>query len=328
MNETRYREAERTYWGHHGLEPEERFLRLRHTGTRIRVQEVGAGDPVVFIHGGPNAGTTWAPLVEHLTEFRCLLVDRPGTGLSEPWRVTSASLEAFAASFVADVLGALDIDRAHVVASSFGGHIALRSAASSPRRIHRMVQMACPALSPGETLPPFMAWIANPVLRPVIGRMPPNRRAGRSILRQLGHGATLDAGRLDPAFETWSMALQRHTRTHRSDLAMIASVVRARNQLELDARILGAVEAPTRFLWGADDTFGDLGVAHGLAAMMPDADVVAIPQAGHLPWIDAPRRLANETLGFLGESGRSEGVPGQATIPIEEGRDDDRRHVR
>ena len=299
MNERRYREAERRYWRHHNLETEERFVTLAHTGTRVRVQTIGDGVPTLFIHGGPNAGTTWAPLVEHLYGLRCLLVDRPGTGLSDPWPVRPTSLPAFGARFVADVLDALGLDRAHVVASSFGGHIALRSAAATPARFERMVQMACPALSPGETLPPFMSLIGQPVLRAVIGRLPPNRRAGRSILRQLGHGASLDAGRIDPAFEDWSMALQRHTATHRNDFAMIASVIPERGALELDESILANVVTPTRFLWGADDTFGDADVAQRLVGMMPAADVVAIPDAGHLPWIDAPGRLAEETIAFL-----------------------------
>lgn len=320
MNEQRYRDAERAYWSHHGLDPDERFVFARHTGTRVRVQEVGDGEPILFVHGGPNAGTTWAPLVEHLTGFRSLIVDRPGTGLSDPWPVRHDSLEAFAARFVADVLDGLGIERAHVVASSFGGHIALRSAAATPERFRRMVQMACPALSPGEILPRFMSLITNPLLRTIIGRLPPNRRAGRSILRQLGHGASLDAGRIDPAFEAWSMALQRHTTTHRNDFAMIASVVRHRARLELDDAILGAVRVPTRFLWGADDTFGDLDVAARLAATMPEADVVPIPEAGHLPWIDAPLGLAKETTKFLDVASHADGASLQAMAPAGGGR--------
>lgn len=299
LNERRYRDAEQRFWNHHGLAPTERFVTLQHTGTRVRVQEVGKGEPVLFIHGGPNSGTTWAPLVAYMPGVRCLLVDRPGTGLSEGWPVRAETLAGFAAAFVSDVLDGLGLDGAHVVASSFGGHIALRSAAAHPSRFRGMVQMACPALSPGETLPPFMRLVANPLSRTIIGRLPPNRRAGRSILRQLGHGASLDAGKIDPAFEAWSMALQRHTDTHRNDFKLIASVISRRPDLELNAEILGRVRAPTRFLWGRDDTFGDEEVARQLVDAIPTADVVFVANAGHLPWLDAPERLAQECLRFL-----------------------------
>lgn len=299
MNERRYRDAERRFWDHHGLAPTERFVPLQHTGTRVRVQEVGEGEPVLFIHGGPNSGTTWAPLVTHMPGVRCLLVDRPGTGLSEPWPVRAKTLAGFAAAFVADILDGLRLDAVDVVASSFGGHIALRSAAAHPSRLRRMVQMACPALSPGETLPPFMQLVANPLTRFIIGRVPPNRRAGRSILRQLGHGKSLDAGAIDPAFEAWSMALQRHTDTHRHDFAMIASAISRRPDVELNVEILGRVSAPTRFLWGREDTFGDESVALALVDAIPAADVVFVANAGHLPWLDAPERFARECVRFL-----------------------------
>lgn len=299
MNEQGYRQAEQRFFAHHGLAPSERYVTLSHTKTRVRVLEVGEGEPVLFIHGGPNAGATWAPLVAHMPGVRCLLVDRPGTGLSEHWPLRAESLPVFGAVFVAEMLDSLGIDGAHVVASSFGGHIALRSAAAHPERIKRMVQMACPALSPGETLPPFMSLIANPILRGLIPRLPPNRRAGRTILRQLGHGASLDAGTFDPAFEEWSMALQRYTHTHRNDFGLIASVIGQRAAVELDADILAAAAVPTLFLWGLDDTFGDLTVAHRLVRAMPRAEVVPIPGAGHLPWLDAPERMAVEASNFL-----------------------------
>jgi pimeloyl-ACP methyl ester carboxylesterase len=152
-----YRAAEAALWSAFGREPsEEHHVRLPATGTSVRVQEVGEGPPALFLHGGPNAGSTWVPLVTHLDGLRCLLVDRPGTGLSAPYPITASNLHRIGARFVPEVLDGLGIGRSHVVASSFGGHLALRSAAAHPDRFLRMVQMAAPALVPGDTIPPFM----------------------------------------------------------------------------------------------------------------------------------------------------------------------------
>lgn len=137
---------------------------------------------MVFIHGGPNAGSTWAPMLKHFHGFRCLLVDRPGTGLSEPNALTARNLLMFGARFVGDVLDGLGIEKAHVVASSFGGHLALRSAAAQPGRFMRMVQMAAPAAVPGQLFPPFMRSLKSAVARRVMNALPPNRRINRSIL--------------------------------------------------------------------------------------------------------------------------------------------------
>jgi len=130
MDEARYREAEQTLWASIGA------------GLRLRVQEIGDGPPILFIHGANTSGASWATLAAKLPAFRCLLLDRPGTGLSEafPVRPTTAQLMALGDGLVADILDGAGIASAQVVATSLGGFLALRSAAAHPDRIIRMVQ--------------------------------------------------------------------------------------------------------------------------------------------------------------------------------------------
>jgi 2-hydroxy-6-oxonona-2,4-dienedioate hydrolase len=296
----RYREAEAALWASVGLTPSEHPVQLAATGTQVRVQGVGTGMPVLFIHGGTNAGSTWAGMLPHLEGLRCLLVDRPGTGLSDPYPITAANLPRIGARFVSDILDGLGIDRAHVVASSFGGHLALRCAAATPERFRRMVQMGCPALAPGETLPPLMRLLTRGWVRRIVNALPPNERAVRSILRQIGHGQSLDAGRIPQGFSDWYLALQRHTDTMRNDGAMIGNVVPQRATTGLTEELLGAVTVPTLFWWGADDTFGDADVARRVAGSLVDAEVTMVPAAGHLPWLDDPSGAAAATMAYLG----------------------------
>jgi 2-hydroxy-6-oxonona-2,4-dienedioate hydrolase len=316
MDELRYRAAERTLWGSVGCTPVEHRVHLRANDVTVRVQEVGEGPTVLFLHGGPNSGSTWAPLVGHLEGLRCLLVDRPGTGLSDPLPqpLTADRAGSFADGFVADVLDGLAIDRVHLVASSFGGYLALRSAAAHPDRVDRMVQMACPAFAPGMRTPPFMRLLSLRAGRWLLGTLPPTERAGRSIMRQIGHGASLDADRIPPPFLDWYLALQRHTDTMEHEVAMIASAVRWRGfdeRLTMSAADLAAVTAPTAFLWGADDTFGGAEVAEPLVAAMPDATLELVPDSGHLPWLDDPARAAGFVSGHLvGRTARRHRVAG------------------
>jgi 2-hydroxy-6-oxonona-2,4-dienedioate hydrolase len=296
---TAYREAEAAYWATIGITPTEHQVRFAATGTAVRVQEVGEGDPVLMIHGGPNAGTTWGPLVAHLRGLRCLLVDRPGTGLSARYPITAGNLPRIGAAFVADILDGLGIARAHVVASSFGGHLALRSAAAHPDRFRRMVQMACPAMSPGETIPRFLRGLTRPSVRRIVNALPPSERAARMIFRQIGHGASLDAGRIPDAFLAWYLALQRHTDTMRNDGDLIGAVVPNRHLTGLTGDLLRDVAVPTLFWWGADDTFGGEEVARHLVDLLPDAQLTMVPQAGHLPWLDDPEAAAEATSAFL-----------------------------
>jgi pimeloyl-ACP methyl ester carboxylesterase len=304
MNERRYRDAERRLWGAYGLEPDEQQVRLAGTDTVVRVQESGTGEPVLFIHGGPNAGTTWAPLLAHLDGFRCLLVDRPGTGLSDDYVIRAGELPRIGASFVPDVLDGLGLDRAHVVASSFGGHLALRSAAAHPERFERMVQMASPAAVPGEQYPPFMRFMRSGLVRRILAALPPNDRANRSIFRQIGHGASLDAGRIPEIFFEWYLALGRDTNTMRNDGEMIGREILGHlDAVRLSEGLLASVKVPTLFVWGEDDGFGGIDNGRRIADLLPDAELETMPAAGHLPWLDDPVVATRATRAFLSRSG-------------------------
>ena len=82
----RYRQAEQDLWHAYGLEPIERFVEvsLPRAVVRLRVLEIGAGEPAVFIPGTGGTGPYWAPLIRELPGIRCVMIDRPGWGLSSP----------------------------------------------------------------------------------------------------------------------------------------------------------------------------------------------------------------------------------------------------
>lgn len=303
MDEAKYREAERELWDMVGVEPREARVPLPVAGVDVRVQIVGAGPPVLFIHGGPNSGSTWAPIVPAFDGFTSYLVDRPGTGLSDHFEMDEGGLYPFAERFVGDLLDQFDIDRAHVVASSFGGFVALCSAAKAPERFDRMVQMACPAFAPGMQTPRFMRLMGIGPIRWLMNTLPPNQRVGDSILRQIGHGASLDADRIPQIFKDWYLALQKHTDTMKNEGAMIANAVSFRKgfdaSLTLPVSTIEAVQTPTLFLWGEDDAFGGRDVAEALVAAMQDARLEMLAESGHLPWLDDPEGIGRRSAAFL-----------------------------
>ena len=56
MNEARYRDVERRLWESLGLRPIERHVRLSRLQTTARLQEVGDGPTILFVHGGSASG--------------------------------------------------------------------------------------------------------------------------------------------------------------------------------------------------------------------------------------------------------------------------------
>jgi 2-hydroxy-6-oxonona-2,4-dienedioate hydrolase len=205
---------------------------------------------------------------------------------------------------VAKVLDGLDLKRAHLVGSSFGGYLALRAAMATPERVGRTVQLGAPPAIPGGTIPLFMRLMAIPGFPWLISSLPPSERQSVSTLRQIGHGKSIDAGVIPQVFFDWYLALMRYTPTMRNEVRLISSGMTTRgwdSWLELGPESLARASSPTYFLWGEDEAFGSEAVARNLVAHMPDAKLRMIPAAGHLPWLDDPSLIAKKTAAFLTE---------------------------
>ncbi len=305
-SEVRFRSAERRLWDSVGVEPVERRVRLPRTNCVVRVQEVGDGPPVVFVHGGSNGGSSWASLVVRLDGLRCIMLDRPGCGLSDPLSSPPDGIdgiEAFADVLIPDVLDALELTSAHVVATSYGGYFAFRAAAAAPERIDRMVEFSWSVGAPMAKVPPLMRLGGTPGLGWLMARVPPTERSVRMMLRQIGLGAALESGRFTPEALDWYIALLRHTHTMRNDIASspkLVSPIHGMNEhVLLPPSLLAAIRAPTYFLWGADDPNGGADIARAFVDLLPNARLEMLVGAGHAPWMDDPDHTAAATRAWL-----------------------------
>ncbi len=302
MDEARFRQSEQRLWDSVGLRPTERFLSLARVGTRVRVQEWGDGPPVLFVHGATNAGASWSGLVRDLDDFRCITLDRPGCGLSEPLprRLPDlTALGAYTELVLVDVLDALGLDRVHLVATSYGGYYALRTAAAHPERVDKLYLLGW-AL--GATAPPRSVRMGSvPAIGRLMRAMPQNERTVRALLKRIGLRGALESGRFSPLMLDWFTSLLRDTDTLRNELQSGPqfTVGRMDDRLLLPAELLGRVKAPVHLFWGEDDPMGDAAAAREFSALLPDAELELIPGAGHAPWIDEPERAASSARGFL-----------------------------
>jgi len=305
----RYRQAERALWSHYGVTPRERFLDLAKPTVRVRVQEVGEGSPLLFIHGGPNAGSTWAPLAARMSDFHCLLLDRPGSGLSESFDQRQPALRSLLTDAMVSVLDALELPKVDLVVSSFGGFLALDLARIHPERVGRMVQLGCPAFLPGMKIPIFMRLLTIPPVARLIGKQKPTVAASKNILRQIGHGASLDANRIPEVFLAWYMSLMADTDTMANEVSGIQQAMTWRGprpQSNITWEQLRQVRTPTAFFWGSEDAFGDVALARRVVEIMPNATLEVLPGGGHLPWLDDPDAVARHARAFLREENTSD----------------------
>ena len=107
----------------------------------LQLPQIGRGpaQDVVMIHGlGANCGFWYASAVQWFRRFgRVTLFDLPGHGESDmpPTGYTPTHLGAL----LGELLDHLQIDRAHLVAHSFGGAVALSFALRQPRRVISLI---------------------------------------------------------------------------------------------------------------------------------------------------------------------------------------------
>lgn len=97
--------------------------------------EAGSGPPLVLLHGIGSAATSFRHQLEALSaRFRVVAWDAPGYGASTPLALEHPDTSDYAAA-LDGWLGALGIDRCHLVGQSLGTLIAARFAAEEPRRV-------------------------------------------------------------------------------------------------------------------------------------------------------------------------------------------------
>ena len=305
MNEGRYRRAERALWQSVGAHPTERLLVLERTGASVRIQEVGEGAPVVFIHGASNGGASWASLAARLDGFRCVLIDRPGCGLSkrlDSGHADIARLGRFADLLVVDVLDAIGAENAHIVATSFGGYFVLRTAAACPQRIDRLVVLGWTFGAPTKSMPLVMRIVTQPLLGRLALRIPPNKRMARAMLKQVGLRGALESGRFGEVEMDWFLSLLRDTDSMRNEIDAAPRIVTMRgfnDETLLPPSLLAQVMCPAYFLWGDEDPMGGAEIARRFVNQLPNAVLELMPGAGHAPWMDDADHVAGRVGVFL-----------------------------
>ena len=295
----RFRMAERATWNQFGLEPVERFVELDEPRVRLRVLEIGAGQPLLFVHGTAGPGA-WPSLVRELKGFRCLILDRPGWGLSSTLDYSKHDYGRVTAAVLAGVLAGLGIQRAAVIGNSIGTVWALRLAAQHPSLVSHAMLIGAGPLVPEVAVPGIIRLIASPV-GAVMVRLPDTPGRTRSILGHGGHAASLDDGRLDE-FIKWRVALGRHTHSMRHERAMVRAVVKGttwRPGLTFDDAELAAIQPPTLLLHGALDPMGTVDLWRRFTGLLPHGTLQVVEDAGHEPWIEDPGGVARQIRTFI-----------------------------
>ncbi len=250
---------------------------------RIAYRAAGDGPPVVLLHGAWSDGREWRLQFADLAdEFRLVAWDAPGCGASSD-PPANFSLADYADT-VAEFIGALDLDRPHVVGISFGGGLAIELAHRHPT-LPRSLVLASAYAGWAGSLPPDV--VEARVTRAVAEADEPPEQWATSYLDGFF------AGPVAPDLVDELVAIMCDSRP-----AGIKPMVRAFAEADLrDA--LPDLTAPTLLLYGERDTRAPLTVARDLEARIPHSELVVLPDVGHVCNIEAPEAFNAELRRFL-----------------------------
>jgi pimeloyl-ACP methyl ester carboxylesterase len=297
----RYRRAERAFWDHHGLAPAERFVKVGSPPVRLRVQELGSGEPVLFVNGTGGPGAYFAPLLGALRGLRCLVLDRPGWGLSAPVDFSGREYKTVVAELLGDTLDALGVDRAHVVGGSIGNLWALRLAQANPSRVDRLVLLGGGPLTAEIPVPTFIRLLRSP-LGKVIVRVPEKPRMVAKQLAGLGHATGGQPGQVPPTFVDWRVAMSRETDWRRHERDMVRCVVGRGGFVPgfvlQDAEVAG-IGQPTLMVYGTADPVGSVDIWRRFVGRIPGGELELVDGGGHMVWYDDPGRVGARVTQFL-----------------------------
>jgi len=238
-------------------------------GGRLRYLELGEGGgiPVLLVHGFGADFNTWMFTQPALaTGRRAVALDLPGHGGSAK-DVGAGNAEGLTDA-VEGALGALGVERVHLVGHSMGGAIAALLALRRPERVASLTLIASAGLGPE-----INASFIDGFIRAS------RRREAAEVL-----GLLVD----DPALVSRSM-VEDVLRYKRLDgaTAAVAKIAEAwfgggRQSLDLTGRIT-ALTMPVQLVWGRNDRIIPVAHAEALAARLP---VHILDAAGHLPHME------------------------------------------
>ena len=246
-------------------------------GIQLAYERRGKGNPLVLLHGFPLDHHLWDEVAPLLGDtFDVITPDLRGFGNStmiDP----PHSMDDYA-SDIASLLNRLNIHKAAIVGHSMGGYVALAFARLYPGRVSGL------------------GLISSQVLADA-----PERKEGRyksaTDVAANGIGSVVEA--MTPKF-TADEKLQAYARTamERQQPAAYIGALRTMAERPDSTHLLSSFHFPVVIVHGDADSLIPIDRAREMKAALPQAYLLEIPGAGHMPMMEAPVKTA-EALRLL-----------------------------
>lgn len=299
------KEAEQSLFSHYGLDYQEHLLEMTDPNLRIRVLEVGEGDPTLMVPGGSGDAVFFAPIIAELTGRRIFMLNRPGGGMSDGIDHRKVDVRQLAVNTIKTVVDAFELDQFPVIANSMGGLWIFWYSLEYPEKVSAMVQIGCPALILKTSAPFFMRLMGVPFINNFIApnMQPKNTDSALEGLRFQGSYQE-DIDRMpkvgaEAAYHFFQ--LPTYLDTWKTLIAAVSTLTGAKPHYQLVPDQLKKISMPVLLIWGDNDPFGNLEVAREATRILPNARLHEM-RSGHLPHMDKPEETGKIIRNFIDAS--------------------------
>lgn len=256
--------------------------RVRTSAGEIATEVLGAGPPVVLVHGTPSWSYLWreiaAPLAEAHTVHQW---DLPGYGDSRLAEGNSASI-ALHARTLAELVDHWELDAPSLISHDIGGGAVLRA------HLIEKVPATSIAVLDAAVLSPWVTPLVQHVQRHLdVYRSMPSHAFGGIVAAHLRTATHL--GLSEPARAAYLAPFEGPSGQRRW-LDQVAHFTEDDTEDVVEA--LGEITVQVTVIWGEHDLWLPVSTATRLAGAIPGARRTIIPGAGHFLTEDAPAEVA------------------------------------
>jgi pimeloyl-ACP methyl ester carboxylesterase len=249
--------------------------------TNLAYVDRGQGQPILLVHGFALDHTMWNPQIDALAErYRVIAPDLRGFGQSPLGQVDPSrgvSMEKYADD-LAELLDALQIAEPIIlIGLSMGGYVAWQFVRKYPERLRALAQLDTRAIADDD-----------------------ETRAGR--IKMADHVAEWGAARVAEmmgprlfsprAFESKRNIVESVRRVVESTSpAAIAAAQRGMADRPDVTSMLATIRVPTLVIVGDQDIISPPAEMQSIAAAIPGAEFVVIPESGHMTTREQPEAV-------------------------------------
>jgi len=272
---------------------------VRLSSGTIRYRDTGSGPVLVFVHGLLVSGSLWGELTPLLADaFRCIVPDWPLGSHSLPMDPDADLTPGAVADLIAEFLAALDLREVTLVGNDSGGALCQLVVTRHPERVARLVLTTCDAF---EIFPPPLFSYLKVVARvPGLTALLSASMAAFPSLRRtpIAYGRLTKRRLQDATLDAWTDPSRKVKGVRRDTIKFIRGM--SSRWTKEAGEALRHFEKPSLVVWTPEDTSFPLSLGKRLAAALPNATLVEIPDAFVFVALDQPAALASHLRAFAG----------------------------